>query len=117
VILGAGAMRSAGLKNITARHIALAIQTLGVVVAIIPHLCTAISNRLPTKQQVLLGGFDRLLRDYRDHQNELYFKLVNIMQERLVVHCKGLMVWVFMLMFRVLIGIRLIPRTFRRLKL
>jgi vacuolar protein sorting-associated protein 54 len=85
-------MRSAGLKNITARHISLAIQTLGVIVAIIPHLRIAISNRLPSNQQILLDGFDRLLRDYKEHQNELYFKLVNIMQTRLVVHCKGLMV-------------------------
>jgi vacuolar protein sorting-associated protein 54 len=83
-------MRSAGLKNITARHIALAIQSLGAIVTLIPHLSRAISIRLPEKQQILLGGFDRLSRDYREHQNELYCKLVGIMQERLVVHCRGL---------------------------
>ncbi|KAJ3396863.1 hypothetical protein HDU92_001697 [Lobulomyces angularis] len=91
VILGAGALRSAGLKNITARHIALATQSLGVIVYIIPHLKTALSLRLPPKQQVLLTDFDRLLRDYREHQNELYFKLVSIMQERLQVHSKNML--------------------------
>jgi len=91
VILGAGAMRSAGLKKITARHIALASQALGVIVLIIPHLKASLSTKLPQKQQVLLTDFDRLMRDYREHQSELYTKLVGIMQERLWVHCKSLM--------------------------
>ncbi|KAJ3125367.1 hypothetical protein HK098_000314 [Nowakowskiella sp. JEL0407] len=90
VILGAGAMRSAGLKNITARHIALAAQSLGVVIALIPHIRSALQKHMPIKQQVLLNDFDRLLRDFRDHQNELYLKLVSIMNERLAVHCRTL---------------------------
>nr|KAJ3421355.1 hypothetical protein HK105_003773 [Polyrhizophydium stewartii] len=90
VILGAGAMRSAGLKNITARHIALAAQSLGVVIAIIPYVKNGISRLLPPKQQVLLGDFDRILRDFRDHQSELYSKLVSIMNERLVLHSSKL---------------------------
>ncbi|KAI8804520.1 Vps54-like protein-domain-containing protein [Cladochytrium replicatum] len=90
VILGAGAMRSAGLKNITARHIALAAQALSVVVIIIPHIRGAIQRHLSAKQQVLLGDFDRLSRDFKDHQSELYTKLVSIMNERLNVHCRSL---------------------------
>ncbi|KAJ3080696.1 hypothetical protein HK102_002878, partial [Quaeritorhiza haematococci] len=90
VILGAGAMRSAGLKNITARHIALASQSLGVVIRVIPHLRNTIQRFLPTKQQILLGDFDRLLRDYQEHQSELYSKLVSIMNERLAIHLKNL---------------------------
>ncbi|KAI8924687.1 hypothetical protein BC831DRAFT_464348 [Entophlyctis helioformis] len=86
VILGAGAMRSAGLKNITARHIALASQSLGIVIAMIPYLKTGFAALLPPKQQVLLGDFDRILRDYRDHQSELFMKLVGIMNDRLVLH-------------------------------
>ncbi|KAJ3299753.1 hypothetical protein HK104_007207 [Borealophlyctis nickersoniae] len=83
VILGAGATRSAGLKNIKARHISLAAQSLGVGIAIIPHVKTAIQRSLPAKQQqIILGDFDRLLGDYRHHQNELYMKLVSIMNER-----------------------------------
>lgn len=49
-------------------------------------------KRLPVRQQVLLTDFDRLLRDYREHQSELYAKLVSIMNERLVVHAKDIMV-------------------------
>ncbi|KAJ3042297.1 hypothetical protein HDV00_007664 [Rhizophlyctis rosea] len=90
VILGAGAMRSAGLQNITAKHISLAAQSLGVVIAIIPHLKNMIQRHLPPKQHVLLGDFDRLLRDYKDHQSELYVKLVSIMTERLRVIAESL---------------------------
>ncbi|TPX64370.1 hypothetical protein SpCBS45565_g05926 [Spizellomyces sp. 'palustris'] len=81
VILGAGAMRSAGLKNISAKHIALAAQSLGVVIAVIPHIKERIQSHLPPKQQILLGDFDRLLRDYKDHQSELYAKLLSIMED------------------------------------
>eukprot|EP00842_Homolaphlyctis_polyrhiza_P003858 jgi/Hompol1/4473/HPOL_001732-RA len=80
VILGAGAMRSAGLKNITARHIALAAQSIGVVLAILPYLKDGISRLLPQKQQVLLGDFDRIIRDFREHQNELYMNCFPIAQ-------------------------------------
>ncbi|KAJ3416012.1 hypothetical protein HDV05_003609 [Chytridiales sp. JEL 0842] len=90
-ILGAGATKSAGLKNINAGHIALAAQSLGVVVATIPHLKSSMERHLPQKQHVLLADFDRLLRDYKDHQGELYLKLVSIMEERLIVQCKNLM--------------------------
>ncbi|TPX56657.1 hypothetical protein PhCBS80983_g04395 [Powellomyces hirtus] len=81
VILGAGAMRSAGLKNISAKHIALAAQALAVIIAVIPHIKDRIQRYLPPKQHVLLGDFDRLLRDYKDHQSELYGKLISIMED------------------------------------
>ncbi|KAJ3164013.1 hypothetical protein HDU88_005666 [Geranomyces variabilis] len=81
VILGAGAMRTAGLKNISAKHIALAAQAIGVFIAVIPHIKDRIQNYLPPKQHVLLGDFDRLLRDYKEHQAELYGKLTSIMED------------------------------------
>ncbi|KAJ3178270.1 hypothetical protein HDU85_005267 [Gaertneriomyces sp. JEL0708] len=90
VILGAGAMRSAGLKNISAKHIALAAQVLGVVIAVMPHLKEKIKASLPPKQQILLGDFDRLLRDYKDHQGELYGKLLSIMEDFCLSQCERL---------------------------
>ncbi|KAJ3158393.1 hypothetical protein HDU86_002859 [Geranomyces michiganensis] len=81
VILGAGAMRTAGLRNISAKHIALAAQAIGVFIAVIPHIKDRIQAYLPPKQHVLLGDFDRLLRDYKDHQSELYAKLTSIMED------------------------------------
>ncbi|KAJ2934914.1 hypothetical protein H1R20_g2201, partial [Candolleomyces eurysporus] len=68
VVLGAGAMRSAGLKNITAKHLALASQSLSVVFELIPYL----------------------KRDYQEHQNEIHAKLVAIMGDRLKAHVKTL---------------------------
>ena len=92
MVLGAGAMRSAGLKNITARHISLTSQTLGAVIAIIPNIKTTLETYLPPKQQVLLGDFDRLCKDYCDHQNELHTKLISIMQDRLVMQIQKLLI-------------------------
>lgn len=92
VILGGGAVRSAGLKSISARHIALASQSLGVIIAIIPYVRTGISVFISPKQQMLLNDFDRIAGDYRDHQNELYLKLIGIMNDRLAVHTASLSV-------------------------
>jgi Vps54-like protein len=57
------------------------------------------SQLLNQKQQVLLNDFDRIMgvyfllrKDYRDHQNELYLKLVSIMADRLNVHAANIMV-------------------------
>ncbi|KAJ3333446.1 hypothetical protein HDU76_008068 [Blyttiomyces sp. JEL0837] len=91
VILGAGATKSAGLKNINAGHIALAAQSVGAVLGTIPHLRSGIEKYLSSKQQVLLSDFDRISRDYKDHQGELYAKLVSIMNERLAIQIKHLL--------------------------
>ncbi|ORX99734.1 Vps54-domain-containing protein [Basidiobolus meristosporus CBS 931.73] len=90
VILGAGAMKSAGLKNITAKHLALASQTLGVVIAIIPFVQNCVRVNMSTKHALLLTEFDRVLRDFKEHQSELHEKLITIMKERAAVHCRSL---------------------------
>jgi vacuolar protein sorting-associated protein 54 len=55
-------MRSAGLKNITAKHLALASQSLSVVVALIPYVREFIRRHLSSKQAVMLVEFDKLKR-------------------------------------------------------
>lgn len=78
MVLGAGAMRSAGLKNITAKHLgkcfgavrdtkkltptALASQSLSVIVALIPYIREFIRRHLNPKQAVMLTEFDKLKR-------------------------------------------------------
>lgn len=52
------------------------------------------------KQVVLLSEFDRMLKDYQNHQGEIHAKLIAIMNERFDVHMKSmqvrvLMVWVY----------------------
>ncbi|KAG9102162.1 hypothetical protein FS749_014941 [Ceratobasidium sp. UAMH 11750] len=90
VVLGAGALRSAGLKNITARHLALASQSLTIMVALIPYVRETFRRHLSPKQAVMLIEFDKLKRDFQEHQNEIYAKLISIMGDRLAVHCKSL---------------------------
>jgi vacuolar protein sorting-associated protein 54 len=89
-VLGAGAMRSAGLKNITAKHLALASQSLSVVIALIPYVRETFRRHLSSKQAVMLVEFDKLKRDYQEHQNEIHAKLIAIMGDRLSAHIKSL---------------------------
>ncbi|KAG7448049.1 Vps54-domain-containing protein [Guyanagaster necrorhizus] len=90
VVLGAGAMRSAGLKNITAKHLALASQSLSIMIALIPYVRETFRRHLSSKQAVMLVVFDKLKRDYQEHQNEIHAKLIAIMGERLSAHIKSL---------------------------
>ncbi|KAG0198257.1 hypothetical protein BGX28_008287 [Mortierella sp. GBA30] len=90
VILGAGAMRSAGLKNITAKHLALASQSLSVFATLIPYVKDWIRSKMTDKQIVMLTEFDRILRDFQEHQNEIHSKLVAIMTERLALHIRSM---------------------------
>ncbi|GAA5822857.1 hypothetical protein JCM11251_004402 [Rhodosporidiobolus azoricus] len=88
VVLGAGAMRSAGLKNITAKHLALASQALSIMVSLIPYIRECVRRHLNPKQAVMLTEFDKLKRDYQEHQHEIHAKLVAIMSDRLQVHSR-----------------------------
>jgi len=80
VVLGAGAMRSAGLRVITAKHLgildstpqegvstdalttALASQSLSIVIALVPYVRETFRRHLSTHQSVMLTEFDRLKR-------------------------------------------------------
>ncbi|KAI0034492.1 Vps54-like protein-domain-containing protein, partial [Vararia minispora EC-137] len=90
VVLGAGAMRSAGLKNITAKHLALASQSLSIMIALIPYVRETFRRHLNPKQAVMLVEFDKLKRDFQEHQNEIHAKLIAIMGDRLATHIKVL---------------------------
>ncbi|KIR70785.1 hypothetical protein CNBG_9448 [Cryptococcus deuterogattii R265] len=90
VVLGAGAMRSAGLKNITAKHLALASQSLSVVVALMESLKGLGKRLMGERWGILEGEFGKLKRDYEEHQNEIHLKLVAIMADRLAVHIGSL---------------------------
>ena len=59
-VLHAGAMRpeSAGLKAITAKHLALSSQSLGLVLALLPHLRAVLAAYVPEGQRRLLTELD-----------------------------------------------------------
>ncbi|KAK8038079.1 garp complex component [Apiospora phragmitis] len=95
LILGAGATRSAGLKNITTRHLALAAQALAFISTLIPHVREFVRRLAGTGANVnnasvaaLMGEFDKVRRLYQEHQNNIYDKLVEIMSGRAAAHTK-----------------------------
>ncbi|KIJ10486.1 hypothetical protein PAXINDRAFT_86004 [Paxillus involutus ATCC 200175] len=90
VVLGAGAMRSAGLRNITAKHLALASQSLSIMVVLIPYVRETFRRHLSPNQAVMLIEFDKLKRDFQEHQNEIHSKLIAIMGDRISAHVKSL---------------------------
>jgi vacuolar protein sorting-associated protein 54 len=91
LILGAGATRSAGLKNITTKHLALASQALSFIVALIPYLRECVRRHLPAGQTSVLAEFDKTKRLYQDHQSGIHDKLVEIMTTRSQAHVKALL--------------------------
>ncbi|KAK5662771.1 hypothetical protein OQA88_6178 [Cercophora sp. LCS_1] len=92
LILGAGATRSAGLKNITAKHLALASQALGFIAAVIPHVRELVRRHCGSGSTVstVMGEFDKVRRLYQEHQNSIYDKLVEIMTGRVQVAARKL---------------------------
>jgi vacuolar protein sorting-associated protein 54 len=90
LILGAGATRSAGLKNITTKHLALASQALGFIAALIPHVREFVRRHCGSGVNVssVMGEFDKVRRLYQEHQNSIYDKLVEIMSGRALVGAK-----------------------------
>ncbi len=87
-MLGAGAMHLVQLKSITAKHLALASQSLSVQLALIPHIKTQLQAFFPPKKHILLNDFDRVIQDYQAHQQEIAQKFVTIIKERVQVHCR-----------------------------
>lgn len=89
LILGAGATRSAGLRNINTKHLALASQSLGLVVALVPHLREFVRRHAPpTFPQ--LADYDRARRLYQDHEASIQDKLVEIMSGRATAHAASM---------------------------
>jgi len=67
--------------QITASHLALASQSVGLLVTQIPVLRSVLAGRLPAKHHVLLHALDRVARDCQEHQREIFAKLVAIMDQ------------------------------------
>ncbi|KAK5116190.1 hypothetical protein LTR62_008516 [Meristemomyces frigidus] len=97
LILGAGATRVAGLKNITTKHLALSSQALSFVVALTPYMRECVRRHLPPGGASsggagvggnILAEFDKTKRAYQDHQASIHDKLVEIMTSRSAVHVK-----------------------------
>ncbi|KAH7404590.1 hypothetical protein KP509_15G033300 [Ceratopteris richardii] len=91
LVLGAGAMQVSGLKSITAKHLALASQTVGFFCALIPDLKRLLAVHIPeTRKSLLFTEIDHVAQDYKVHKDEIHLKLVQIMKERLMAHLRTL---------------------------
>ena len=85
LILGAGATRSAGLKNITTKHLALASQALSFVTSLTPYVREFV-RRHSSGAGSLMVEFDKVKRLYQEHQAGINDKLVDIMSGRATTH-------------------------------
>lgn len=87
LILGAGATKIVGLKNITAKHLTLASRALSFVSTLIPYIREYIRRHLTAGPALtsLMGEFDRVRQTYLDHQQSISEKLVDIMSGRVTI--------------------------------
>lgn len=91
LVLGAGAMQVSGLKSITAKHLALASQSISFFCALIPDLKRLLAVHIPdTRKMLLFTEIDHVAQDYKVHKDEIHLKLVQIMKERLMAHVRTL---------------------------
>ncbi|CAI6299345.1 unnamed protein product [Periconia digitata] len=89
LILGAGAMHSAGLKNINTKHLAIASQTLSFIIAILPYIREC-ARRHASGNKPALGEFDNVKRLLQDQQVSIHEKLIDIMSNRATIHVRNL---------------------------
>lgn len=92
LVLGAGATRIAGLKNITTKHLALASQALSFVIALTPYMREAVRRHIGTGggKAEILAEFDKVKRIYQDHQMGIHDKLLEIMTTRATAHVNAM---------------------------
>ncbi|KAL9617633.1 MAG: hypothetical protein Q9160_007599 [Pyrenula sp. 1 TL-2023] len=89
LILGAGATRSAGLKNITTKHLALASQALSFMIALVPYVREFFRRHLYTPGSAM-AEFDKVKRIFQEHQHGIHEKLVEIMSARASLHVSSM---------------------------
>ena len=81
LVLGAGAMQLVGLSSITAKHLALAYQSIWVIIELVPFVRLWFDKILAANCVPLISNeFDRLNEDLYQHSKEIEKKLISIMQ-------------------------------------
>ncbi|KAI4171627.1 MAG: hypothetical protein LQ343_004105 [Gyalolechia ehrenbergii] len=89
LVLGAGATKIAGLKNITTKHLALSSQALSFITALIPHIREFVRRHSSGSGQLMIE-FDKVRRLYQEHQYGVHDKFVEIMSGRASAHVSSL---------------------------
>ncbi|KAF5558687.1 vacuolar sorting-associated [Fusarium phyllophilum] len=90
LILGAGALPSAGLKNITATNLALAFQALSFISTLIPRICAFVGRHAPSgpTNEAINSRFEKVNHAFEKHKDAICRKLIEIMESRVVSYCK-----------------------------
>eukprot|EP00118_Oscarella_pearsei_P013346 m.106042 g.106042 ORF g.106042 m.106042 type:complete len:146 (+) comp37247_c0_seq19:2286-2723(+) len=81
LVLEAGAFQTIGLKSITAKHLAVASQSLLAVAAVVPIVRGYFDSRLQQREKVLLNHFDFLSQAFSSHSQEIHSKLISMIDE------------------------------------
>jgi vacuolar protein sorting-associated protein 54 len=91
LILGAGAMHSAGLKNINTKHLAIASQTLSFTITLLPYIRECARRRIASAtNKAAIAEFDAVKRLLQDQQVSIHDKLTDILAGRATVHMRSL---------------------------
>lgn len=85
LVLGAGATKIAGLKNITTKHLALSSQALSFITALTPHIREFVRRHTSGGGQLMVE-FDKVRRLYQEHHYGVHDKFVEIMSGRASTH-------------------------------
>ena len=78
LILGAGALKSAGLKTITTTHLALCAQCIGFVLTQLPAIAVRLATPTPASSSTSLSALEA---EFALHQRQLLLKLESIMND------------------------------------
>lgn len=85
LILGAGATKSAGLKNINTKHLALALQSLSFIEALVPYVKSCITRHRTSSTSSIIE-LEKVQRLYYEHKTSIQDKLIDIMNSRSATH-------------------------------
>ncbi|KAI3331812.1 putative GARP complex component [Xylariaceae sp. AK1471] len=90
LILGAGSILSAGLRNISTTNLVMALQAVTFITTIVPYIREFVRRHAPAGRPNanLVGEFDKVRRALQEHQESIYEKLADIMASRARIHSK-----------------------------
>ncbi|KAI9921816.1 hypothetical protein PsorP6_002728 [Peronosclerospora sorghi] len=64
--------------------LALASQSLDLSMTLIPHIRAALAAHISDRQKLLLDEFDRVLRDYAEHNEKIFSKFTSIVEDQIM---------------------------------
>lgn len=64
--------------------VALASQSLDLTMTLIPHIKAALAAHFTDRQKLLLEEMDRVIHDYAEHNEKIFSKFTNIVEEQIM---------------------------------